>query len=102
MRIAPILSLDELPAADYAYPVCCWEKEDTAFLEPGYFSIPGPVLLLIGPEGGFHEQEMEWIYGNTFRIITLGPHVLRAETAALAAVSIVKYLGGLSRAHGDK
>jgi len=95
MHIGPIVSLDELSVADYRYPVCCWEKEEQALLEPGYLSIPGSVLLLIGPEGGFHEQEMEWVCGNPFQIITLGPLILRAETAALAAVSIVKYLGGL-------
>lgn len=96
MQISPIILLEDINTADYAYPVCCWEKEEQSLLTPGYLSTSGPVLLLIGPEGGFHKKEMEWVCGNDFRIITLGLHVLRAETAALAAVSIVKYLSNLT------
>ena len=96
MQISPIMSLEDIITADYSYPVCCWEKEEQSLLRPGHLTTPGSVLLLIGPEGGFHEKEMEWVYANNFRIVTLGMHVLRAETAALAATSIVKYLSSLT------
>ena len=98
MHIAPVTSMDTLSVVDYRYRICCWEKEKQSLLLSSYLEVAGAILLLIGPEGGFHEQEMEWVRDNGFRIVTLGPHVLRAETAALAAVSIVKYVGSLARA----
>ncbi len=98
MHIAPVMPLDALSVVDYQCAVCCWEKEKKALLLPEHLGVAGDIILLIGPEGGFHEQEMDWVQDNYFRIITLGPHVLRAETAALSAVSIIKYLGLLASA----
>ena len=47
----------------------------------------GQVLLLSGPEGGLTPQEEELALGAGFRRATLGPRVLRAETAPLAALA---------------
>lgn len=48
---------------------------------------PGPVALLIGPEGGFTADEINKIKALTnCTPVTLGPRTLRAETAALAAL----------------
>jgi 16S rRNA (uracil1498-N3)-methyltransferase len=44
--------------------------------------------LLIGPEGGWSEEERSWIAGSASRV-RLGPLVLRAETAALYGVSLL-------------
>lgn len=50
---------------------------------------PGPAAILIGPEGGFAPQERDAIRALPQAIgIGLGPRILRAETAALAAVSL--------------
>lgn len=50
---------------------------------------PGPAAILIGPEGGFDPAEREAIRAiRQARGISLGPRILRAETAALASVSI--------------
>jgi 16S rRNA (uracil1498-N3)-methyltransferase len=46
----------------------------------------GPVLLLSGPEGGLTPQEEELAIDAGFQRATLGPRVLRAETAPLAAL----------------
>jgi len=49
---------------------------------------PGPALILTGPEGGFTPGEAEAIRSVPNAIpISLGPRILRAETAALAAVA---------------
>ncbi|WP_419827112.1 16S rRNA (uracil(1498)-N(3))-methyltransferase [Sphingomonas sp.] len=49
----------------------------------------GPAAILIGPEGGFDPAERETIRAlPQARGLTLGPRILRAETAALAAVSL--------------
>jgi len=47
----------------------------------------GPAVILIGPEGGFTEEERAFVRGSGASAISLGPRILRAETAALAAVS---------------
>ena len=48
----------------------------------------GPATILVGPEGGFTSEEATAIRaGEHTRGISLGPRILRAETAALAAVA---------------
>jgi 16S rRNA (uracil1498-N3)-methyltransferase len=46
-----------------------------------------PIVFLTGPEGGFSEAEEEAALAAGFRPVTLGARVLRAETAALAALA---------------
>lgn len=49
---------------------------------------PGPAVILIGPEGGFTSEERDQIRAQpNARAVSLGPRILRAETAALAAVA---------------
>jgi 16S rRNA (uracil1498-N3)-methyltransferase len=56
---------------------------------------PGPSLILTGPEGGFTDEERTLIRGAQNAVpISLGPRILRAETAALAALSIYMALAG--------
>jgi 16S rRNA (uracil1498-N3)-methyltransferase len=52
---------------------------------------PRTVCVWIGPEGDFAPEEMEAIKGAGARPITLGPLVLRSETAAVCALSILNY-----------
>ena len=50
---------------------------------------PPPAAILTGPEGGFTPRERELLIGTAaVRRIALGPRILRAETAAIAAVSL--------------
>jgi 16S rRNA (uracil1498-N3)-methyltransferase len=95
MCIAPVLPLQELDIAEYHYPVLCWEQEDKSVISPEYFTAPGSILLLIGPEGGFHDGEISWAADQGIRMTTLGSHILRAETAAIAGVGIIQYLSNL-------
>lgn len=48
------------------------------------------VALLIGPEGGLSASEIESAEAAGFRALTLGPRVLRTETAPLAAITLVQ------------
>jgi 16S rRNA (uracil1498-N3)-methyltransferase len=57
--------------------------------------VPGPATILIGPEGGFAPDERAAIRAApNARAISLGPRILRAETAALAAVTTWMALAG--------
>ncbi len=50
-----------------------------------------PVGLLIGPEGGFSDEERQLLLAQPFVIaISLGPRILRADTAAVAALALVQ------------
>ncbi len=54
-----------------------------------------PVGLLIGPEGGFSDAERELLLAEDFVIpISLGPRILRADTAAVAALTLVQSIIG--------
>ena len=50
------------------------------------------ISILIGPEGGFSLQEIEMITKLGFIRTSLGKRILRAETAALYALSVIGYL----------
>lgn len=64
-------------------------SEDTWEFDPGMPS--NEILLCIGPEGGWEDSEIESAAHAGCQIFSLGPRILRAETAAIAAVSIVQY-----------
>jgi 16S rRNA (uracil1498-N3)-methyltransferase len=54
-----------------------------------------PAALLVGPEGGFEQGEREAIRAlGAARAISLGPRILRAETAAIAGISLWMALAG--------
>ena len=56
---------------------------------------PGPAVILTGPEGGFTDGERTAIRAATGAIpISLGPRILRAETAALAALAAYMAIAG--------
>ena len=54
----------------------------------------GPSYLIAGPEGGFSDEERNWIRQLGASPIKLGPRILRTETAALAALSIMQQCWG--------
>ena len=50
------------------------------------------ISILIGPEGGFSEQEINRLVDQGFIRTSLGKRILRAETAAIYALSVLGYL----------
>ena len=58
------------------------------------YSQPTSLALLVGPEGGFSETEVQQTFDAGFAGLTLGPRVLRTETAALAALSVFQFQWG--------
>lgn len=54
------------------------------------FSPTARVALLIGPEGGLSDQEVEKAFKYQFQPLSLGPRVLRTETAAVAAITALQ------------
>jgi len=52
------------------------------------------IALLVGPEGGLSDREIDSALNNGFAPLAIGPRVLRTETAPLAAMSIIQSLWG--------
>ena len=79
-----------------------WEGE-TAFslkwmLRPEAGERPFSISLFIGPEGGFTGEEVELAADYGIRAVTLGPRILRAETAGIAAAAAIFYeMGDLGK-----
>jgi 16S rRNA (uracil1498-N3)-methyltransferase len=74
-----------------------WENESTPLNSAIESNATHPIrkiLLMLGPEGGFTQQEIETAEQSGFFLAGLGPRILRAETATLAAVTLVQYLFG--------
>jgi len=55
---------------------------------------PQAVTLLVGPEGGFTEQEESAAVQQGVRPLSIGPRVLRTETAGLAALAALNAVWG--------
>jgi len=73
-----------------------WEKETDQSLQQVYDSHPESraLLLAVGPEGGFTVEEAAAARSQNFAPVQIGRRILRAETAALAALALVQYLWG--------
>lgn len=73
-----------------------WENE-TSRLTGEYASeenLPKKIMVMLGPEGGFADQEISMVRDRGFICAGLGPRILRAETATITAVALVQYLFG--------
>jgi 16S rRNA (uracil1498-N3)-methyltransferase len=84
--------------ADY----CQQEKpgETKLLAHPGYSrelplppEKPGTVTIVVGPEGGFTDQEIELAQRHGWRRVGLGPRILRVETAALVLAARISAIG---------
>lgn len=63
-------------------------------LLPNHRGTESPIYLVIGPEGGFTREEIFLAEEKGFIVISLGKRILRAETAAIAAVALIQFLVG--------
>lgn len=97
-EIAPELPLDKALAALSPDTTLVFCDEDAPLADPVMAlraARPGPLAVLIGPEGGFDEAERATLLerSNTVRV-ALGPRILRADTAAVAALALVQAVCG--------
>jgi 16S rRNA (uracil1498-N3)-methyltransferase len=68
--------------------------EDGSGVPPAQWPAASAVLCLVGPAGGWEPAELERLDAAGFVRARLGPRILRAETAAIAAVTAVQLLVG--------
>ena len=98
-EMAELFRVYDIGAEDTAV-IFCYEGERRETLKEVFADIEGcvrRVILIIGAEGGFTPVEAEAISAAGGRSVSLGRRILRAETAAIAVISIVQYeLGDIS------
>jgi 16S rRNA (uracil1498-N3)-methyltransferase len=99
LQIGDALSFEEI--LDFSnscdLKVVFWENESSPLSRDRLSEAAHPfkkILIMLGPEGGFSEQEIKLVQESGFISAGLGPRILRAETATIAAVALVQYLFG--------
>jgi 16S rRNA (uracil1498-N3)-methyltransferase len=82
-------------AENYDLKILLYERGDISIktLKEKYNN-PKNVLLITGPEGGFTDDEVKAAELNGFEKITMGPRILRAETAVLSSCVVCQHLFG--------
>ena len=55
---------------------------------------PRRIAVIVGPEGGISQQEADQAKADGYQAVSLGPRILRTETAGLAIMAILQYLYG--------
>jgi len=80
-----------IPSCQAQLKLVLHHRSDTGLSER---DAPTSIALLIGPEGGLNENEIAQAESSGFVPLTLGPRVLRTETAPLVALSLCQQLWG--------
>lgn len=86
-------------AEEFDYVLLLWEDEKEysikQFFKENNVAAEAKILLIIGPEGGFSEAEVTKFKDELkAKIITLGPRILRTETAGITALTAILYEKG--------
>lgn len=86
------------PAQGGALRLIPWEGERITSLREALsgcnFNDRMHIELFVGPEGGFTDGEVDWARRHGVQPVTLGPRILRAETAGLVAAAAILYQAG--------
>jgi len=98
MEVAPIMDFETAldSVEGYDIKIIAYEAEKKATLKEALSDIERgmSVAVVIGPEGGFSEEEVALAVGKGFKPVTLGKTVLKADTAAIAAASAILFEAG--------
>jgi 16S rRNA (uracil1498-N3)-methyltransferase len=93
VEIAPPSDYAEFVATESSdLRVLAWEREDGRDLTAAISPSIATITLVIGPQGGFTDDEVRLARSTGFQVVSLGPLILRSETAAIAAIAMVRGL----------
>lgn len=99
--LRPALSLAEAYAQARAHDLALilWEQaQEPDLVQTLQIAVrPSAAGLFIGPEGGFSQAEIDLARQHGIQAVTCGPRILRAETAALAAIAVIMAVWGEMR-----
>lgn len=95
-EVMPVLTARELTTkfSDYGATLIASPAESQAELDVWVKTParPGRILIAIGPEGDFSPEELKLFAQSGVRAVTLGPLILKSDTAAVAALSVLQFL----------
>lgn len=82
--------------SDYELGLMLWEEARGYRLTDAHAETPDArsIAYIVGPEGGISAREAEVFTGAGAKSVTLGPRILRAETAAVAGCAVIMNLWG--------
>lgn len=81
--------------ATFDVKILFWEKENLPISRiKNDYPFARSIFIMLGPEGGFSETEAEAAKSSGFIIASLGPRILKSETATIAACAIIQFLYG--------
>ena len=108
-QIMSLLSLKELKDKfdEYDLVVVPWEEEQKLTLKELFRDrhhergcpqrgqplkrVSVPILIVIGPEGGFSKEEINYLSHPKVKVVSLGKRILRTETVSMAVLSMINY-----------
>jgi 16S rRNA (uracil1498-N3)-methyltransferase len=104
-EVARPLSFGELLVHAADHRLLFWEEAErldrrsqpianTASPQTALSGTPRSLLVTIGPEGGFTQAEVHQAAQAGFAVVSLGPRILRAETAAVVALALCQFVWG--------
>jgi len=106
LDVPPPMALEDFCVCYRSAPVklVCWEEERHHGMRQVLDRLTGqsPIVALIGPEGGLTGHEVAMAREHGFTTVSLGPRLLRTETAAIVLTSIVRYSLGELEPDGER
>ena len=94
-ELKPAASLAQAVLQGQGKKIMLWEQERSTTLRQALSGVPAnhsaEIALLVGPEGGFSEEEVQLSRKSGWQPVSLGPRILRMETAAIVATALVIY-----------
>lgn len=92
-KIAPLMHLSALDFSLYDTVLVAYENEKTVTLKTALSVVnkDSKLLLIVGPEGGFTAAEIAFLERHGAQTVSLGPRILRSETAAIYLLCALSY-----------
>ena len=96
-EIRNIIKIEEIAKLTNTYDsiIVCYENEKENYIKNELIKLKNKeeakIAVIIGPEGGLEEKEVEFLKQNGASVVTLGKRILRTETVALSLLSIIMY-----------
>lgn len=91
--VRPLVTMEALPWPAGVPALVAWEGEQEKNLRQVLAAMPKPeeLILIVGPEGGFAREEVEFFMNRGALPVSLGPRILRAETAGPVTAALILY-----------
>ncbi len=91
----PLAGMSQALSEDYDLVLVPWEEAREGGIRAAIRETNAQrIAIVIGPEGGMTKEEVAWLHDRGARPVTLGPRILRTETAGMAALTMALCLSG--------